>query len=159
MNKRLSISQVAPAAYNLLLEMEKLLAKSPLSKSHYTLVKLRASQINGCAFCLHMHLQEALQAGEDVNRVTLLTAWEEAGNFFDEKERAILALTDAVTLISKDGLPQEIYEKCITLFGEPYTAHLILAIVSINSWNRIARSALTPPGEKVRVSTKATTTN
>jgi AhpD family alkylhydroperoxidase len=159
MKKRVSINQVVPAAYNILLEMEKFLARSPLSKNHYTLVKLRASQINGCAFCLHMHLQVALRAGEDVNRLTLLSAWEEAGSFFDEKERAILALTEAITLISKDGLPDEIYEKCITLFGELYTSHLIVAIVSINSWNRIARSSLTPPGEKVPVSTKATTTN
>jgi AhpD family alkylhydroperoxidase len=159
MKKRLSINQVVPAAYSILLEMEKFLAKSPLNKNHYTLIKLRSSQINGCAFCLHMHLQEALRVGEDINRVTLLSAWEEAGTFFDEKERAVLALTEAITLISKDGLPDEIYEKCITLFGEPYTAHLILAIVSINSWNRIARSSRTAPGEKVPVSTKATTTS
>ncbi len=143
MDKRIQIDAVEPKAYEAMFGMENYLQNSLLNKSHYELIKIRASQINGCAFCIDMHTKVALKMGEDAQRIFLLDAWRDS-NLFVEEEQLILQLTEEVTLIHKNGLSDETYRKAIEVFGENYFAQLIMAIVTINSWNRIAISTHKP---------------
>ena len=142
---RFDLNSVLPAAYNSLLEVEKFVQSAGIKKIQLELLKIRASQINGCAFCLNMHVKDALKYGEDAKRIFVLSAWREAPNWFDEEEKAILTLTEEITLISKSGLSDKTYKKAIELFGEVKTAQLIMAVVAINSWNRIAVSLNSHP--------------
>src|SRR4051812_21789994 len=137
MEKRVSIQQVQPQAYKAMYALEGYLATSTISKAHKHLIKIRASQINGCAFCLDMHTKEALRDGEAAQRVFLLNAWKESGLFTPE-EQAILALTEEVTLISQQGVRTETYTAAAALFDEIQLSQIIMAIVTINAWNRIA---------------------
>ncbi|WP_369391440.1 carboxymuconolactone decarboxylase family protein [Streptomyces sp. CG1] len=109
------------------------------------LVMIRASQLNHCAFCLDMHLQLARRHGESEDRIQLLNAWEEAEDLYSERERAALALTEAVTLLT-DGVSDEVYERAAKHFGEAELAHLIGLITVINGWNRLMVSRRVPPG-------------
>jgi AhpD family alkylhydroperoxidase len=111
------------------------------------LVMIRASQLNHCAFCLDMHLGAARKAGEAEERLGLLAAWEEAGDLFTRQERAALALTEAVTLLTAGFVPDAVYEKAAEHFTETQLAHLIAAITVINSWNRLMVTRRTAPGE------------
>jgi len=104
------------------------------------LVKIRASQINGCAYCIELHTRDARKAGESERRIYALSAWHESP-LFSERERAALALTDAITNIAGAGLPDTIYEQAAEHFDEDELANLILAITAINAWNRIAISS------------------
>jgi AhpD family alkylhydroperoxidase len=137
MEKRVNIQQVQPQAYKAMYALEGYLATSTISKAHKHLVKIRASQINGCAFCIDMHTKEALKDGETLQRIFLLNAWKDSGLFTPE-EQAILALTEEVTLISQHGVSDETYQTAAGLFDEVYLSQLIMAIVAINAWNRIA---------------------
>ncbi|WP_030779453.1 carboxymuconolactone decarboxylase family protein [Streptomyces sp. NRRL S-920] len=110
------------------------------------LVMVRASQINACAFCLDMHVEIALKGGESAKRIALLNAWEEAGDLFDERERAALALTEAVTVLTDGSVPDEVYEKAAAHFDEAGLAHLIGLITAINGWNRLMVSRRVEPG-------------
>ncbi|QEV19757.1 carboxymuconolactone decarboxylase family protein [Streptomyces alboniger] len=110
------------------------------------LVMMRASQINACAFCLDMHVEIALKNGETPKRVTLLNAWQEAGPLFSERERAALALTEAVTVLTDDFVPDDVYEAAAAHFDEAELAHLIGLIAVINSWNRLMVSRRVEPG-------------
>ena len=101
------------------------------------LVKIRASQINGCAYCIDMHTHEARRAGESDRRMHAVAAWRESP-LFSARERAALALTDAITRISERGVPDEVYEAAADQFTQPELAELVMAIVAINAWNRIA---------------------
>jgi AhpD family alkylhydroperoxidase len=105
------------------------------------LVKIRASQINGCAFCIDMHTHDARKAGETDRRMHAVASWQESP-LFSARERAALALTDAVTLISEGGVSDELYEQVAAEFDPPDLAQLIMAIAAINSWNRIAISTV-----------------
>lgn len=136
MSTRISIQQVEPAAYKAMYALEGYLQTSQLSKTHKDLIKLRASLINGCAYCINMHTQEAKKHGETDQRLFLLSAWKET-TLYTEEERAILALTDEVTLI-QNHVSDETYKTAEKLFGANYLAHIIMAIVTINAWNRIA---------------------
>lgn len=138
MSNRIRINEVNPAAYKAMLGLEGAIEKSGLTKTHKELIKIRASQINGCAFCINMHTIDARKAGETEQRIYALNAWRETP-FFDEKERAILALTEAITLIS-NGVSKEIYEKAADILGDQYLSEVIMAIVVINGWNRIGVS-------------------
>ncbi|MER6384287.1 carboxymuconolactone decarboxylase family protein [Streptomyces sp. NPDC001250] len=109
------------------------------------LVMIRASQLNHCAFCLDMHLQLARKHGESEDRVQMLNAWEETEDLYSERERAALALTEAVTLLT-DGVPDEVYERAARHFTEAELAHLIGLITVINGWNRLMVSRRVPPG-------------
>ncbi|MFI2202331.1 carboxymuconolactone decarboxylase family protein [Streptomyces sp. NPDC020192] len=109
------------------------------------LVMIRASQINHCAFCLDMHLRLARKNGESEERVQLLNAWEETEDLYSERERAALALTEAVTLLT-DGVSDEVYERAVRHFTEAELAHLIGLITVINGWNRLMVSRRVPPG-------------
>lgn len=126
--------------------LEGYLAGTGLGKIQKYLVKIRASQINGCAFCIDMHTREALQHGETQQRLFLLSAWRET-DLFSEEEKVLLALTEEVTLIHKHGLTSETYQKAEKFFDKELIAQLIMAIVTINAWNRIAISTHMLPGK------------
>lgn len=137
METRFLMEKVNPEGYRGMLELEKAQASSGIDPILKELIKIRASQLNGCAFCLNMHTKDARQNGETEQRIYALNAWREAP-FFTEKERAVLALTEGVTRIGEHGLPDEIYNEVRTHFTEAETAELIMAAVTINAWNRIA---------------------
>ncbi|MEK3722111.1 carboxymuconolactone decarboxylase family protein [Paenibacillus sp. FSL H8-0034] len=139
MQTRLNYREVQPQALQVMMKMEGFIQNCGLDKKLYELIKIRASQINGCAFCLNMHTADARSMGETEQRLYLLSAWREAP-FYTEAEQAVLALTEAVTLISKEGVSQELYEKVREHFDESEFVNLIMAINTINSWNRIAIS-------------------
>jgi AhpD family alkylhydroperoxidase len=136
---RFDLTQLNPEAYRHLLQMEALIARN-VEPTLYHLVKLRASQINGCAFCLQMHTAEALKHGETPERMMALDAWEESPLFTD-KERAALAWTEELTLIADSGASSEAYEALRQQFSTDEIGWLILAAVQINAWNRIAISS------------------
>ncbi|MEV5351557.1 carboxymuconolactone decarboxylase family protein [Streptomyces sp. NPDC052693] len=110
------------------------------------LVVIRASQLNRCAFCLDMHLAIARQYGVSERQLDLLAAWEEAGDVFGERERAALALTEAVTVLTEGFVPDEVYERAAEHFDEARLAHLVGLIVAINNWNRMMVARRIPPG-------------
>ena len=120
--------------------LENFLANSELDKLYLELIKIRASQINGCAFCINMHTKDAMKLGETNQRIFLLNAWRET-TLFTEEERVILAMTEEITNISQHGLSEETYQKALALFSENYIAIIIIAITTINAWNRIAISS------------------
>jgi AhpD family alkylhydroperoxidase len=136
MSTRINIQQVEPAAYKAMYGLEGYLQTSQLSKTHKDLIKLRASLINGCAYCINMHTKEAKKNGETDQRIFLLSAWKET-TLYTEEERAILALTEEVTLI-QNHVSDDTYKTAEKLFGANYLSHIIMAIVTINAWNRIA---------------------
>ncbi|MGV0948752.1 carboxymuconolactone decarboxylase family protein [Empedobacter falsenii] len=140
MKSRLNIQKLEPKAYEAMYGLENYLANSELDKLHLELIKIRASQINGCAFCINMHTKDAMKLGETNQRIFLLNAWRET-TLFTEEERVILAMTEEITNISQHGLSEETYQKALTLFSENYIAIIIIAITTINAWNRIAISS------------------
>ncbi|MCM3626094.1 carboxymuconolactone decarboxylase family protein [Paenibacillus glycanilyticus] len=146
MEMRLDYMKVQPEAFQTLLKLEGYVKKSGLDQTLLELMKIRASQINGCAFCIDMHTKDALAMGETTQRLFLLNAWREAP-FYTEAERAALALTEAVTKISDAGVPQELYEQVRKHYDEGQYVNLIMAINAINSWNRMAISTGMVPGE------------
>lgn len=136
MEKRMDLSVVEAEGYKVMLAFEKYLAASELTKIHKELIKIRASQINGCAFCLDMHTKDALKYGETQQRIFTLSAWRDTP-FFTKEEQAILALTEEVTLIP-NHVSDKTYNEAVALLGEKYTAQVIFAIITINGWNRVA---------------------
>lgn len=142
--QRLDMSAVAPDGFKAVFAMEAYVRKNvPSDLLH--LVKLRASTINGCAFCVDMHATDALGDGEHVRRVTAVAAWRESP-FFDERERLALELTDAVTRLDEHGVPDDVWSQAIEQFGDRLTADLVMAVATINVWNRIAVSTrIAPP--------------
>ncbi|WP_281232175.1 carboxymuconolactone decarboxylase family protein [Flavobacterium gelatinilyticum] len=136
MKSRIVIPQAAPEAYQALMNLEKYISTTSLTSTHKELIKIRASQINGCAFCINMHTADARKQGETEQRIYLISAWREA-DVFTEEEKAILALTEQVTLIS-NHVSDEVYENAARLFDDKYLAEIILTIITINSWNRLA---------------------
>ncbi len=138
--QRLSVHDVDPAAYEAVLGMERYVRNSGLPKPLYELVKIRASQLNGCAFCLDMHNRDARAGGEDQRRLDVLSAWREVPSLFSEAERAAFAFTEAVTLIGAAGVPDDVWEQVSKHFGDTGTVHLLMAISVINVWNRLAVS-------------------
>ena len=137
MDARLNPYMVAPAAMRPMIEMSERLAADGLEHSLHELVKIRASQINGCAFCLHMHTSDARKAGEREERIYLLSAWRES-NLFTARERAALAWTEALTLITQGHAPDAVYAELAGEFSEEEIVKLTLAITTINAWNRVA---------------------
>ncbi|MCZ7666760.1 MAG: carboxymuconolactone decarboxylase family protein [Chloroflexi bacterium] len=137
MEKRIDINELEPGAYKAVLGLEKYLGETALDATLKELIKIRASQINGCAYCIQMHAEDALKQGETNQRIFALSAWRESP-LFTETERAVLALTEEVTLISVSGLSAETYEAALSLLGERTLAQAIMQIVTINVWNRLA---------------------
>jgi AhpD family alkylhydroperoxidase len=139
MKPRMNPYQAAPDTIKALSALEAQVQASGLEKSLIELVKTRASQINGCAFCINMHTQDARKNGETEARLYLLNAWRESPVYTD-RERAALAWTEAVTLIAKTHAPDEVYEAVRAQFSEVETVNLTMLIATINAWNRIAIS-------------------
>ncbi len=135
--ERLNYSKIAPESMKGLLEIEKYVAKSGLDMTIFELVKTRASQINGCAYCIDMHTKDARSQGETEQRLYGLSAWKEAP-YYSEKERAALAWTEALTLISENEVDDSLYEKVKKHFDDKMMIALTMAIVAINGWNRLA---------------------
>lgn len=142
--QRIDIAKVTPGAYQSLIELDKYVSETNLSKSLYHLIKVRSSIINGCALCIQSHTKDALSDGETAKRLLALNAWEDSP-YFTEEEKAILALTDETTLISKSGVSDEIFDNAIKILGEEKVSHAIMAIACINAWNRIGRATLLIP--------------
>lgn len=147
MEKRLNVQEIQPEGYKAMLGLEKYLASTELPENYKELIRIRASQINGCAYCIDMHTTDALKGGETPRRIFLLNAWRET-DLFNEEEKIILAMTEEVTLISQHGLSKDTYDKAEKTFGATYTAQLLLMIVTINAWNRIAISTQLPVMKK-----------
>ncbi len=139
MSKRIIIKEVDPNAYKAMAAMEKYMAGSQLSYAHKELIKIRASQINGCAYCIQIQTKDARKAGETEQRIYALSAWRESPLFSDE-EKAILAMTDEITRIADKGLSDSTYNLASNYFSDNEIAEMIMQIVIINAWNRIAVS-------------------
>jgi AhpD family alkylhydroperoxidase len=144
MKQRLDTLSLAPEAVKAMYGVETYLAGCGLEHSLRELVKIRASQINGCAFCLDMHTKDAREAGETEQRIYALNAWRETP-FFTERERAALAWAEAVTRIG-DGVPDDLYEEARRQFSEKELIDLTWAVAAINAWNRVAISSRAVPG-------------
>lgn len=137
--KRKAVTEVLPGALQAMLGLEKFIRASSLDRKLAELVKIRASQLNGCAYCIDMHTEEALELGETNRRLFAVAAWHESPLFTDE-EKIALRLAEEVTLIGEEGLTDETYEAAIGAFGEETTALLIFQTITINMWNRSAVS-------------------
>lgn len=145
MKTRIEYAKVAPGAYKAMLGLEQYVRGCGLEPSLLELVKMRASQLNGCAFCLDMHSQDARAAGETEQRLYLLDAWREAP-FYSERERAALAWTEAVTMVSGGHVPDDVYAAARERFTEEELVNLTMAVVAINGWNRLAIGFRSEPG-------------
>jgi len=145
MNARYDYAKAAPGAYHAWLGLEKYLHDCSLEQPLVHLVKLRASQINGCAFCIDMHWKDLRAIGENELRLYSLDAWRECP-YYSDRERAALEWTEAVTLISEAQVPDEVYERVRAVFKENEVADLTIAVATINAWNRLAIAARTVPG-------------
>jgi AhpD family alkylhydroperoxidase len=149
----MDITRLAPEAYRHLAALERTIA-AKIDPKLYHLIKLRASQINGCAFCIGIHTDEALRDGESPERLLLLDAWEESGEFSD-KERAALEWVEDLTLIADTHAPRESFDKLKAHFSEEEIAYLTLAATMINAWNRIAISSRAQYDRKILEQIKA----
>ncbi len=145
MNARLRYSSVAPGVYKAMMHLEEYIQNSGLEASLIRLIQTRASQINGCAFCLDMHTKDARTDGESEQRLYLLPAWREA-SCYSERECAALEWTEAVTLVAEDHVPDEVYERVRPHFTDAELVNLTLAITNINAWNRLNVAFRTPAG-------------
>jgi AhpD family alkylhydroperoxidase len=146
METRLDPREVAPEVYRAMLALESVVRSGGLEGNLLDLVRLRASQINGCAHCIDMHSKDLRAEGESEQRLYLLDAWREAP-FYSDRERAALAWTEAVTLIAEGHVPAEVYEEARQHFSDAELAKLTLAIVAINGWNRFAIAFRAPAGQ------------
>jgi len=144
MEQRINIQAAEPQAYKAMLGLEGYMARTDLTPVLKELIKIRASQINNCAYCLNMHTRDALKIGESAQRIFVLSAWREAPDLFTEEEQAALTMTEEITLIHQKGLSGETYQKAAKVFTEVQIAQIIMAIVTINAWNRIAVSTHLP---------------
>ncbi|MGY4311966.1 carboxymuconolactone decarboxylase family protein [Bradyrhizobium sp. JR3.5] len=154
MKARMNFYQAAPESIKALTAVETQIQSSGLEQSLIELVRTRASQINGCAFCINMHTQDARKHGETEQRLYLLNAWREAPLYTD-RERAALAWTEAVTLITETHAPDDVYEELRKHFSEAETVNLTILIGTINAWNRLAISLRAVPSAKAKAATAA----
>jgi AhpD family alkylhydroperoxidase len=145
MEPRIDYNSVAPEALKAMYGLESYVRRSGLEPSLIELIKLRASQINGCAYCIDMHTKDARASGETEQRLYLLDAWREAP-FYTDRERAALEWTEAVTLVSEGHVPDDVYERVRGQYSEKEVVNLTMAVVAINSWNRLAISLRAVPG-------------
>jgi AhpD family alkylhydroperoxidase len=147
MKMRIDWLKAAPQVAQALFGLQKAVNESGLEHPLLELVKMRASQLNGCAYCLDMHAKDARAAGETEQRLYLLNAWREAGNLYSERERAALAWTEALTLVTEGHVPDEVYELAHAQFNDAELAKLTLAVIAINGWNRLNIAFRTPAGD------------
>ncbi|MFD6551943.1 carboxymuconolactone decarboxylase family protein [Streptomyces sp. NPDC058398] len=142
---RLAWAELAPEVYKAMVRLDAA-ARRGVDPTLLELVKIRASQLNHCAFCLDMHTKDALAAGESVERIVQLGAWEESRHFYTEKELAAIELTEAVTVLTDGFVPDEVYERAARHFEEADLVQLIASITMINAWNRFAVTCRMVPG-------------
>ena len=136
MSKRKFLRDTDHAAFDTLMGFDRYLAKSPLTKIHLELIKIRVSQINGCAYCIDKHVRDAINANESIRRIYLLPVWRDTSCFTNE-EQLILALAEEMTLIAGTGVSDKVYDDTIALLGQQYTTAVMMAIIAMNAWNRI----------------------
>ncbi|MGI2294963.1 carboxymuconolactone decarboxylase family protein [Paenibacillus sp. GXUN7292] len=144
MKTRFLMGKVYPKAYQAVVNLNDVVSNSSIDKSLQELIKIRVSQINGCAYCIDLHTKDARKKGETEQRIYALSAWKES-NFFTEKEKSVLALTEAITLINKEQVPDDIYNEVEKHFNKEEIAQLIMSIITINAFNRIAISTRVLP--------------
>ncbi|MFF8407661.1 carboxymuconolactone decarboxylase family protein [Streptomyces sp. NPDC015684] len=134
---RLDFAKAAPKVFRAIVGLD-VAARSGLDPALVELIQIRASHLNHCAYCLHMHTNDARKAGESEDRLHMVAVWREARHFFTPKEQAALALTEAVTLVADAGVPDTVYAEAAAYFGEEELAHVLALILTINTWNRVA---------------------
>ncbi|MBV1870982.1 MAG: carboxymuconolactone decarboxylase family protein [Gammaproteobacteria bacterium] len=137
MGPRMNLQELEPGIFQAMMGVEKYLSAISLDKRLIDLIKIRASQLNGCAYCIQMHTEDTRSLGETEQRIYALSAWKESP-LFSEQERAVLALTDEVTQISKKAVTDQTYQNCQQYFSDNEIAQCVMQITQINSWNRIA---------------------
>ncbi|MFB7139103.1 carboxymuconolactone decarboxylase family protein [Gottfriedia sp. NPDC056225] len=147
MEQQINYYKLAPEAIKIMMEMEKYTKSTGIDHKLRELIKIRASQINGCAFCIDMHTSEAREIGETEQRIYCLTTWKECA-FYTEAEKAALELTEHITLIPNKGVPGELYNRVSKHFSEKEYVNLVFIINQINSWNRISISMGNTPTER-----------
>jgi AhpD family alkylhydroperoxidase len=145
---RVDYRKVLPTAVKAMTGLEEVVRSSRLEPELVELIKLRSSQINGCAYCLDMHSKDALARGEDQQRLLVLSAWRETA-FYSERERAALGWCETLTTLSQSGASDEVFEAVARLFDDEEIVALTLAVVAINGWNRFAVGLQTPVGDYV----------
>ena len=145
MSNRLDYNQIAPAGMKALGGVYSYVMQGSLAPALVELVYLRVSQINNCAYCLDMHTRDLLKRGQKIEKLALLQAWAEAGDLFDERERAALAWAETVTRVAETGVPEEAYESARAVFGERELVDLTIAISLMNAYNRMAISFRNTP--------------
>src|SRR3954453_7187513 len=148
MKARIDLMHVTPGIIQAMFGLERQVRQAGFDEKLIDLVRMRASQINRCAYCLDMHSKDARAAGETEQRLYGLEAWRETP-YYSARERAALEWTEALTLVAETGVPDDVYERVRGQFSESELAHLSLAIVAINGWNRLNVAARTVPGEYV----------
>ena len=148
MKARIDLMHVNPGIVQAMLGLERQVRRGGLDERLLDLVRMRASQINGCSYCLDMHSKDARAAGETEQRLYGLDAWRETP-YYSARERAALEWTEALTLVSESHVPDEVYERVREQFSEDELVHLSLAVVAINGWNRLNIAAGTVPGDYV----------
>lgn len=139
MKQRVNIYQFEPQAFEGMFILEDFLNQSTLSKQQISLIKMRASQINGCAYCINMHTKEAIKAGETQQRLHMLNAWRDS-SLFSNTEKVLLKITEEITLIQQKGVTDTTYHSAQKVFDDKTITAIIMAITTINAWNRIAIS-------------------
>ena len=137
MPKRFDINVVDPGAIKAMQALERYTHTTSINDEHKEIIRLRASQINGCTFCIDLHTKEAKKAGLSEQKIALLSTWRDT-SMFSKEERVLLALTEKITLIGDSYIPDKLYEKAISMFGEVYLAQVVMLVITINAWNRIA---------------------
>ena len=134
---RLDLARTAPKVFRALIGFDAA-AREGLAPALIELIQIRASYLNHCAYCLHMHTNDARKAGESEDRLHMVAVWREARHFFTEREQAALALTESVTLVADGGVPDDVYAQAAAQFDEEELAHVLSLILTINTWNRVA---------------------
>ena len=145
MQPRFNYAKLSPGAYNAMLTLEKYLSQSSLEEGLLLLVKLRVSQINGCAYCIDMHWKDLRSIGESEQRLYSLDAWRECP-YYTDRERSALAWAEALTLITQSHASDDVYAEASANFNETEISDLTFAVITINAWNRLAISGRTVPG-------------
>lgn len=131
------MGKIQPAAYKAMDALDTYIGNSSVDQRQQELIRIRASQINGCAYCVNYHSKDARKLGETEQRLYLISVWREAPNVFTQEEQLLFAMTEEITLIHQHGLSDELYNKAIALWGEEKTAQVMMVIITINAWNRI----------------------
>lgn len=143
--RRMWLLRTNPGVYKALVALQRASSEG-LSAELAELIRIRASQLNGCAYCLHMHLSDALAAGMEPLSLGMVAVWSEAPHLFSDRERAALALTEAVTRLGEDGVPDDVFDSARAVFDEVELGQVVASIVMINAWNRIAVTGRYPAG-------------